>query len=106
MANNAVDARIDDTLAALALNTYQLRCIRVIGERPEHEETASEQQEASAYFAPQRQPRCPSEAHIQRRQNQRGQKTHFTAKRITISERDSPPLPGLRMRSASSAGSL
>src|SRR5271167_2972952 len=64
-------------LAALALNTHQLRRIRVIGEGAEHEETTPEEQDASAYFAPQRETRCPTEAHIQRRQNERGQEAHL-----------------------------
>src|SRR5271167_4469698 len=64
-------------LAALALNTHQLRRIRVIGEGAEHEETTPEEQEASAYFAPQRESRCPTEAHIQRRHKQRSQEAHF-----------------------------
>src|SRR5271165_5980623 len=38
--------------------------------------------------------------------NSEAMKHSFIAKRIAISERDSPPLPGMRMRSASSAGSL
>src|SRR5271165_2493721 len=54
VANKAVDARVNDMLAALGLNTHQLRQIRVIGERAEERETAPEEQEASAYFAPQR----------------------------------------------------
>src|SRR5208283_2730215 len=64
-------------LATLGLNTHQLRRIRVIGERAEERETTPEEQDASAYFAPQRQAGCPTEAHIQRRQNHQSQETHF-----------------------------
>ena len=77
MANKAVDARVNDVLAALDLNTHQLRRKGVIGERAEERETAPEDQDASAYFAPQRQAGCPTEAHIQRRHNENSQPTHF-----------------------------
>jgi hypothetical protein len=46
MANQAVDARINDALAALGLNTHQLRRKGVIGERAEDEETTPEEQDA------------------------------------------------------------
>src|SRR5271167_4387378 len=64
-------------LAALGLNTHQLRRIRVIGERAEKRETTPEEQDTSAYLAPQRQAGCPTEAHIQRRHNDQSQATHF-----------------------------
>src|SRR5208283_4341588 len=72
-----VDARVNDMLATLALNTHQLRRIRVIGERAEERETTPEEQDTSAHFAPQRQAGCPTKAHIQRRQNDQSQEAHF-----------------------------
>ena len=54
MAHEAVDARVNDVLAALGLNTHHLRRKGVIGECAEDEETTPEEQDASAGLAPQR----------------------------------------------------